>query len=288
VQAAETARLANGRAPEREGPLGDGEGPSPLADFAVDRSAEVPIGVQLAWALRARIGDGRFQRGLRLPGLRDLAESLSINANTVRAVYARLEQDGLLETRQGSGTFVARSAASAQPQASAIAAGAAREARRSGVDPREVAAALYVDTHERSTESPQGDSEMPRRVRLRSQIAALEQTLSELEADYPSLSRRITRQGMRSPHDRPATARLPTAADLEQIRLMLVRRLTYMQSLIDAIEGDGEGVERPESERADPVAAETPASAAERGRSQQPSTARRAGKKQSRPATAST
>ena len=44
-------------------------------DLAVDRDAEVPIGVQLAWALRARIRDGRFEPGQRLPGLRELAEA---------------------------------------------------------------------------------------------------------------------------------------------------------------------------------------------------------------------
>jgi hypothetical protein len=35
---------------------------SQALDFAIDRNAEVPIGVQLAWALRARIRDGRLMR----------------------------------------------------------------------------------------------------------------------------------------------------------------------------------------------------------------------------------
>jgi DNA-binding transcriptional regulator YhcF (GntR family) len=256
----------------------------PLADFAVDRSAEVPIGVQLAWALRARVGDGRLAPGLRLPGLRDLAESLAINANTVRAVYARLEQEGLLETRQGSGTFVAGGASSTRPQASAIAAGAAREALRSGVDPREVAAALYVDAGQRRRASLHSDTEMPRRVRLRSQIAALEQTLSELEAEYPSLARRITRRGLRSSHAHASsTARLPSAADLEQIRLTLVRRLTCMQSLIDGIEDGGEHVQQ-----ADQTVAQAPVAAPGSGRGQASRTAHKAPKSRSRPATANT
>ena len=49
----------------------------------------------------------RFARpGQRLPGLRELAEATGVNANTVRAVYQRLEQDGLITSLQGSGTFV--------------------------------------------------------------------------------------------------------------------------------------------------------------------------------------
>src|SRR5665213_1308702 len=76
-------------------------------DVAIDRDAEVPIGVQLAWALRTRIRDGRFKPSQRLPGLRDLAEAIGVNVNTVRAVYQRLEHEGLIDSQQGSGTFVA-------------------------------------------------------------------------------------------------------------------------------------------------------------------------------------
>ena len=112
-------------------------------DLAIDRDAEVPIGVQLAWAMRSRIGDGRFKPGQQLPGLRELAEVIGVNVNTVRAVYQRLEQEGLIDSRQGSGTFVA--SRPRRPSAvAAIAADAARAAHETGVEPREVAAALYV------------------------------------------------------------------------------------------------------------------------------------------------
>ena len=113
-------------------------------NLTIDRRAEVPIGVQLAWALRARIDDGRLATGQRLPGLRDLAQALKINANTVRAVYQRLEHEGMIESQQGSGTYVTATAHE-RSAAGAIAASAAQEARRTGIDPREVAAALYVE-----------------------------------------------------------------------------------------------------------------------------------------------
>ena len=49
-----------------------------LATLALDRDAEVPIGVQLAWALRARIGDGAARRpDSALPALRDMAQDAS-------------------------------------------------------------------------------------------------------------------------------------------------------------------------------------------------------------------
>src|SRR5260370_21209142 len=84
-------------------------------EIAVDREAEVPLGVQLAWALRSRIGEGRLQPGRRLPGLRELAETIGVNLNTVRAVYQRLQQEGLLETPQGSGTHPAPTALGPSP-----------------------------------------------------------------------------------------------------------------------------------------------------------------------------
>jgi DNA-binding transcriptional regulator YhcF (GntR family) len=199
-------------------------------DFAIDRRAEVPIGVQLAWALRARIGDGRLAPAQRLPGLRDLAQALKINANTVRAVYQRLEHEGLIESQQGSGTFVA-STAHRRSAAGAIAASAAREARQTGVDPREVAAALYVDP-EQQTSSPERGAERRRALRL--QIATLEQVLVKLEAGHPELAHAAR---VATPPQRTLPARGPRLLDveeLEQTQTHLIRRLAALQSEIDA------------------------------------------------------
>ena len=111
--------------------------------IAIDRDAEVPIGLQIVWALRVRIHDGRFKPGQRLPGLRELAGATGVSINTVRAVYQRLEQERLIDNVQGRGTFVEPTPRKASSVAT-IVANAAREARETGVDPREVAAALYV------------------------------------------------------------------------------------------------------------------------------------------------
>jgi DNA-binding transcriptional regulator YhcF (GntR family) len=193
-------------------------------DLLIDRDAEVPIGLQLGWALCSRIRDGSYRPGQRLPALREMAEVTGLNVNTVRAVYQRLEHKGLIESQQGSGTFVA--AVQHHPSAvGTIAADAAREAQATGVDPREVAAALYMasESHARSV-----DEAAEHRRLLRTQIAGLERTLGELEASHPGLiSPPVqTRRG--------GGPTLPNVSELEQVRTQLVRRLVTLQAAIDA------------------------------------------------------
>jgi DNA-binding transcriptional regulator YhcF (GntR family) len=218
-----------------------------LEDLKIDRAGEIPIGVQLAWALRARIGDGRLAAGQRLPGLRELAEMLGINANTARSVYQRLEQEGLIDSRQGTGTFVA-SVTQGPSAVGQIVADAALQARRTGVDPREVAAALYVtaEAPADATAHPDGHTltgipsraypdghrqagkqAAERRKELRAQIAALEQTLSELQALHPGL---IPAPSKPLRHAGP---RLLSVQELERVRMALVRRLAAAEPMLD-------------------------------------------------------
>jgi DNA-binding transcriptional regulator YhcF (GntR family) len=218
----------------------DNSGPDErrLDEFAaaIDRDAEVPIGLQLGWALSARIYDGELRPGQRLPGLRELAEASGLNVNTVRAVYQRLEQRGLIESQQGSGTFVASTFR--RPSAvGTIAADAAREAEAIGVDPREVAAALYVAMPQDAPGEPgrdtaddadeQATDAVVRRRALRAQIATLERAIGEIEAEHPGVAPRptATRRG-------PGPTLL-SAEELEQVRSALVRRLADVQSAID-------------------------------------------------------
>jgi GntR family transcriptional regulator len=79
-------------------------------ELKVERDAEVPVGTQLVWQLRGLMKEGRLRPGDRLPSLRDAAAAAGVNVNTMRAVYARLESEGLLRGEQGRGTFVARQA----------------------------------------------------------------------------------------------------------------------------------------------------------------------------------
>jgi DNA-binding transcriptional regulator YhcF (GntR family) len=203
-----------------------------LDEIAIDRRAEVPIGAQLGWAIAARIADGRLRPGQRLPGLREVADALAVNVNTVRAAYQRLEGDGLIAIEQGRGTFVGSPKASRSGAAGKIAAWAANEARETGVDPREVAAALYVS---QPSSAGEVDEELERRRLLRAQIGVLERTLGELEASRPDLVKAL------SPPGKTASARrgghgpsLLDAAGLEQVRTELLRRLTAFQAAMDA------------------------------------------------------
>jgi DNA-binding transcriptional regulator YhcF (GntR family) len=204
-------------------------------DLAVDRDAEIPIGVQLAWALRSRIRDGSFEPGQRLPGLREVAEATGVNVNTVRSVYQRLEREGLIDSQQGSGTFVAPTPQRPSSVAS-IAAGAAREAHESGVDLREIAAALYVSPS--SEPPPADDAAAARRRALREQIAVLERTLAEIEAKHPGVA------PASAPTRRGIGPTLLDAGELEQVRATLVRRLATVQAAIDGFGGDEVAGER--------------------------------------------
>lgn len=75
-------------------------------DLRVDRDAEVPLGTQLAWKLRRLVETGELGAGDRLPSVREAATAAGVNVNTVRAVYGRLESEGLVSSEQGRGTFV--------------------------------------------------------------------------------------------------------------------------------------------------------------------------------------
>ncbi len=248
--------------------MGDSRGMG--LEIAIDRRAEVPIGVQLAWALRARIHDGRLAPGQRLPGLRDLAQELKINANTVRAVYQRLEHEGMIESQQGSGTYVAATAHK-RSAAGAIAASAAHEARQTGVDPRDVAAALYVESGGEQASSPASPKRAAERRRvLRMQIATLEQLLVKIEAEHPEL---VPGSRAAAPPHRTLPARGPRLLDLdelEQTQTHLIRRLAALQTALDerASRGEEPGVahlaEQPQAapvERLSPAPQSQPAPA---------------------------
>jgi DNA-binding transcriptional regulator YhcF (GntR family) len=195
-------------------------------DIRLDRDSEIPLGVQLAWHLRARIVGRELEAGERLPSVRDLAADTGVNANTVRAVYARLEADGLLETHHGRGTFVSPGA-QAGDELTAIAGRAARDAAAAGLDPREVAAALYVGG------TPQ-DEEAGRRRALRAQIAKLERQLAS-----PRVLRVLAAHA-EDPLVTPAPAprgRLLTTAELEAQRDELRDRLSLLLTTPDPASG---------------------------------------------------
>jgi len=66
----------------------------------------VPIYRQIVDQVSDQIASGRLRIGDRLPSVRELAQALPANQNTILKAYELLEREGLISRRQGDGTFV--------------------------------------------------------------------------------------------------------------------------------------------------------------------------------------
>ena len=75
--------------------------------FRVDNSSGVPFYRQIIDQVLLAVADGRLAPGTQLPTVRQLAVDLSVNLNTVAKAYREMEIRGIVETQQGTGTFVA-------------------------------------------------------------------------------------------------------------------------------------------------------------------------------------
>jgi GntR family transcriptional regulator len=76
----------------------------------IEKGSAVPISRQIAQQVATLCAAGSLAPGERLPSVRELARDLAVNQNTILRVYERLVREGLLEMRQGQGTFVAADA----------------------------------------------------------------------------------------------------------------------------------------------------------------------------------
>ena len=76
--------------------------------FHLRTDSGVPPYLQIAQQVRQAVRLGVLDVGDRLPTVKDVVAELAINPNTVQKAYRELEHEGLVEGRQGVGTFVAR------------------------------------------------------------------------------------------------------------------------------------------------------------------------------------
>jgi GntR family transcriptional regulator len=76
-------------------------------EFQCDPTSRVPIYRQLMDQVRHGIARGKMRPGERLPSVRAMSRELVVNPNTVARAYTELEREGVLNTRQGLGVFVA-------------------------------------------------------------------------------------------------------------------------------------------------------------------------------------
>lgn len=74
----------------------------------VDLDSAVPIYAQIEKQVRALLGSGHWKAGDRLPSVRETAVRLRVNPLTVVKAYRHLHDEGLIETRPGSGVFAAK------------------------------------------------------------------------------------------------------------------------------------------------------------------------------------
>jgi len=202
-----------------------------LVDFRVERESEIPVGTQLAWKLRGMVARGALRPGDRLPSVRELAGFAGVNVNTARAVYGGLEDDGLIASEHGRGTYVTETASELR-ELGGIASAAIADAHEAGVDPRELAATIYAaaaadEAAELPADPfPELDPELGDAALRR----ALREQIGRLEAELAAYA-------WHDPHS-PASPRVETAKpvgrivgveELERTRAELIDRLTRLR-----------------------------------------------------------
>ena|SRR5579862_4212727 len=75
-------------------------------EFRLDLESGVPVYRQIIDQIMGGMAAGNLAGGHQLPTVRQLAVDLEINPNTVVRAYRELEIRGVLETQQGTGTFI--------------------------------------------------------------------------------------------------------------------------------------------------------------------------------------
>jgi GntR family transcriptional regulator len=79
-----------------------------MINFILDPKAGVPFYRQIIDQIKFGIASGNLNSGEQLPTVRGLAVDLKVNLNTVTKAYKELDIQNILETQQGTGTFIGR------------------------------------------------------------------------------------------------------------------------------------------------------------------------------------
>ncbi|MGA9289600.1 MAG: GntR family transcriptional regulator, partial [Anaerobacillus sp.] len=82
-----------------------------MARFILNPDSSKPLYKQIVDYYENSIITGSLQTGTPLPAERDLAVQLGVNRSTVTTAYAELRANGLITSKQGSGTRVSEEAA---------------------------------------------------------------------------------------------------------------------------------------------------------------------------------
>ena len=188
--------------------------------FSVDHGSDLPVGAQLHWQLRSFIRTGQARAGERLPSVRELAERSGVNVNTVRSVYRRLEEERLVASRQGAGTYVADDVP-VSDELRELVGEALAKARAAGVEPRELAVALHAVSPAPLPDLHRDSNQRGARAELRRQIARLEAELASYPRDL---------QPPPDPEERPHHGgRIAGVEELEATRDALLERIAQVR-----------------------------------------------------------
>ena len=79
-----------------------------MIQFKLDPKAGTPFYRQIIDQIKFGIASGNLKIGEQLPTVRALAVELKVNLNTVAKAYKELEIQNILETHQGTGTFISK------------------------------------------------------------------------------------------------------------------------------------------------------------------------------------
>lgn len=82
--------------------------------FRIERRSGLPAYLQIVRQVEQALRMGALAEGDKLPTAAQVAATTKVNPNTTLKAYRELERSGLVEVRQGSGTFITRSLASPQ------------------------------------------------------------------------------------------------------------------------------------------------------------------------------
>ena len=77
-----------------------------MINFKLDPKTGIPFYRQIIDQIKFGIASGSLKTGEQLPTVRALAVELKVNLNTVAKAYKELEIQNILETQQGTGTFI--------------------------------------------------------------------------------------------------------------------------------------------------------------------------------------
>ena len=95
-----------------------------VSELAIDFRSGEPIYTQIVSQVQRMVAAGDLQQGDQLPTVRQMAEDLGVNFNTVARAYRVLDEAGLISTQRGRGTYIWE-----QPDEETV-----RHLRRQGLD----------------------------------------------------------------------------------------------------------------------------------------------------------